>query len=103
MKLKINKIRKGDKVLLYRSGEGIVGMGIGSGLIEKRNYQGKSSEVDEEYYTILNNYKKLTKPLQAVEIKKITGVDYRFMSTMFGIGEEKGRAIWDYIINQKYI
>ena len=96
-KHKISKIKKGDKVYLYRSRVGIVGMGIGSGVIEKKNYQDKPTEVNEEYNTILKNYVKLVKPLHASNIKKITNIDYRFMSTMFGIGEEKGNLIWDYI------
>lgn len=48
----INRINKGDKVFLYRNGTGIVGMGIGSGTTEKRNYQNKPTEVNEEYFTI---------------------------------------------------
>lgn len=98
-KFKINKIQKGDKVFLYRSATGIVAMGKGSGKINKKNYQDKPTELNEEYYTELEEFKILLKPLSAREVKKITQVDYRFMSTMFGIGKENGDKIWNYIID----
>lgn len=98
-KFKINKIQKGDKVFLYRSGTGIVAMGKGSGVINKKNYHNSPKEVNEEYYTELEEFKILNKPLSAKEVKNITKVDYRFMSTMFGIEKENGDKIWNYIIN----
>lgn len=90
----INKIKKGNKVFLYRSGTGIVAMGIGSGIIEKREYNGDS---DEEHFTRLNNFKALKKPLTANDIKQIANNNYVFRPTMFGIDEESGNALWDYI------
>lgn len=95
-KRKINKIQKGDKVFLYRSGTGIVAMGKGSGVITKKDY---NKLPNEEYYTTLDDFKVLKKPLSASALKKITGVDYRFMSTMFGIGKENGDKVWNYIIS----
>lgn len=52
-KYKINKIQKGDKVFLYRSGEGIVAMGKGTGITKKKSYNGYP---DEEYYTHLDDF-----------------------------------------------
>lgn len=97
-KHKINKIQKGDKVFLYRSGTGIVAMGRGCGVITKKNYHDLPTEANEEYYTTLDDFKILKKPLAAGDLKQITGVDYRFMSTMFGIGKENGDKVWNYII-----
>lgn len=98
-KHKINKIQKCDKVFLYRSGTGIVAMGKGSGVINKKNYHDLPTEINEEYFTILDEFKVLNKPLVASALKQITGVDYRFMSTMFGIGKENGDKVWNYIIS----
>ena len=91
------KFNKGDKVFLYRSGEGIVAMGKASGIVNHKNYHDLESEVDEEYYTDLSEFKELKNPLCASEIKKVTGVNYVFKSVMFCIGEEKGNILWNYI------
>lgn len=99
-KYKINKIKKGNKVFLYRSGTGIVAMGIGSGLIEKRNYHNDPSEADEEYFTKLNSFTLLKSPLSASDIKNVTGNNYRFRPTMFGIDEDSGNLLWDYIMEK---
>ncbi|BCN30121.1 PDDEXK family nuclease [Anaeromicropila herbilytica] len=97
-KTKINKIQKGDKVFLYRNATGIVAMGKGSGIVKKKNYHNLHTEVNEEYYTELEEFMILKTPLKPDEIKQITGVNYRFMSTMFGVGQENGNKIWEYII-----
>jgi len=96
-KYKINKIQKGDKVFLYRNATGIVAMGKGKGIVKKKNYHNVNSEVNEEYYIELDEFAILKTPLKSDEIKKITGVNYRFMSTMFGIGQENGNKVWNYI------
>lgn len=98
-KYKINKIQKGDKVFLYRSGTGIVAIGKGSGVIKKKNYRDMDTEINEEYYTELEEFKVLKKSLSASQVKEITEVDYRFMSTMFGIGKENGDKVWKHIID----
>jgi len=97
-KRNIEKLKKGDKVFLYRSGEGIVAVGIASGKLEKKPYHGQSKYKDEEYCMKLNKFKKLKKPLSASEIKRITGVNYRFMSTMFSIDKDSGEVLWEYIV-----
>lgn len=98
-KFKINKIQKGDKVFLYRSGTGIVAIGKGSGIIEKKDYHNQPSLKDEEYYTPLEDFKVLKKPLSASDLKIITQVNYRFMSTIFDIGKENGDKVWNHILN----
>jgi hypothetical protein len=52
---------------------------------------------DGEYSMKLEKFKRLKTPLPASEIKKITGIDYRFMSTMFGIDRESSDKLWIYI------
>ena len=96
-KYKIEKFNKGDKVFLYRSGEGIVAIGKASGIVHHKNYHDLESEVDEEYYTDLNEFKELKNPLCASEIKEITGTNFVFRPIMFCIGEEKGNLLWNYI------
>lgn len=91
----IKRMQKGDKVLLYRSGTGIIARGIVSGKLKKADYRGKPSEKDEEYYVELKSFSKIANPLPASEIKSITGIDYRFMKTCFSVDRESGNRIWD--------
>ena len=93
-KLKIEQINKGDKVFLYRSGAGIVAMGIGNGKIEKGPYQDNPNHPNEEYSMKLKNFKILEQPIRASEIKNISGVNYVFMQTMFSIDRETGEKLW---------
>lgn len=96
-KHKIEQINKGDKVFLYSSGKVIVAIGVGSGDLRKKNFRDNPEYFNEEFYTKLKSFKELKHPLPAREIKKITGVNHRFMSTMFSIGQEGGDALWNYI------
>ncbi|MCU0440473.1 MAG: hypothetical protein MUC49_21480 [Raineya sp.] len=94
-KYKIEQINKGDKVFLYRSGVGIIAKGIGSGIIDKSSYRGEKEKwSNEEYSTKLIKFKKLSKPIKASEIKKISGVNYVFMQTMFSIDKDTGEKLW---------
>jgi len=93
-KFKIQNINKDDKVFLYRSGTGIIARGIGSGQIEKYPYQGDTNYPDDEYSMKLKNFKKYDQPILASEIKKISGVKYVFMQTMFSIDRETGEKLW---------
>lgn len=93
-KFKIEQINKGDKVFLYRSGAGIIAMGIGAGKIEKGPYQGNPKYPYEEYSMKLMNFKILERPIPASEIKNISGVNYVFMQTMFSIDRETGEKLW---------
>lgn len=101
-KRNIERIKKNDKVFLYRSGKGIVAVGIASGKLEKKPYHGKEKHKDEEYCMKLDKFKKLKQSLPASDIKKITGVNYRFMSTMFAVSKDSGDKLWDYI-SKKHI
>lgn len=96
-KRNIERIKKNDKVFLYRSGKGIVAVGIASGKIEKKPYHGEEKHKDEEYCMKLDKFKKLKQSLPASDIRKITGVNYRFMSTMFAVSKDSGDKLWDYI------
>lgn len=96
-KFKIERLEKGDVVYLYQSGVGIVAFGEADGKLVKSLYQGKPEEVDEDYSMKLNRFQKVTPPLSASEIKRVTGVNYSFMSTMFGLDAESGKAIRDFI------
>lgn len=92
-KYKIERLNKGDVVFLYQSGLGIVAYGDASGKLIVSNYQNNPENKDEEYSMKLNNFYKINPPLSASEIKEITEIDYRFMSTMFGIDIESGKKI----------
>ena len=50
----------------------------------------------------LDKFKKLKRPLPAAGIKKITDVNYRFMSTMFAVDKDSGDKLWGHI-SENYI
>ena len=93
-KRNIQKLKKGDRVFLYRSGEGIVAIGTASGKLEKKPH---GEDEDGEYSMKLEKFRKMKRALQASEIKKITGINYRFMSTMFAIDKESSEKLWMHI------
>ena len=94
-KYKIEKLNKGDKVFLYRSETGIIAKGIATGEVEKLPYRENSTDhKDEEYYMKLDKFKVLSNPINASEIKKIAGVNYVFMQTMFSIDKQTGEQLW---------
>lgn len=92
-KYKIERLNKGDVVFLYQSGVGIVAFGEASGKLCLADYHRNPDHKNEEYYMKLNNFHTVKKPLSAAKIKSITDVDYRFMSTMFGVDLESGKKI----------
>jgi hypothetical protein len=96
-KRNIEKLKKGNVVFLYRSGEGIVAYGYANGRLEKSDYHNDPEHKNEEYFMKLDHFKKLERPMDAQTIKSITGINYRFMSTMFGIDSESGEKIINYI------
>lgn len=96
-KFSIKRIRKDDKVFLYRSGVGIVAVGTGSGELKIKNYHNDPAQEDEEYYTPLTDFRKLLKPLPASEIKAITNPSFSFMGTFSEINSQEGKRLWDYI------
>lgn len=95
-KNKIEYLRKGDTVFLYSSGTGIIAKGIATGELKKKNYRNNIEHEDEEHFQKLKDFKVLSKPISAPEIKKIGETDYVFMQTMFGVDEQTGKKLWDY-------
>ncbi len=89
-KEKIERISKGDVVFLYQSGVGIVAVGVATGNLKKRPYEGHP---DEDYSMPLAKFEVMTNPMPAWEIKQLCGVNYRFMSTLFSIDAEAGRKL----------
>jgi len=97
-KKNIEKLKKNDRIFLYRSGTGIVAMGLASGKLQKQDYHHEKQYRDEEYFMKLERFKLLKNPLSAADIKKITGINYRFMSTMFALDKDSGDKLWEYIL-----
>lgn len=89
-KFKIERLVKGDTVFLYQSGVGVVAFGEADGKLKKAEYE---ENPDEEYSMKLNKFQRLSRPLSASEIKSITEIDYRFMTTMFGVDADSGKKI----------
>lgn len=96
-KFAIKRIRKGDRVFLYRSGVGIVAVGMGSGELKIKNYHNDPAKEDEEYYTPLNDFHKLVKPLSASDIKAVAGENYTFAGTLFEVNAQEGIRLWEHI------
>lgn len=82
---KIEKLQKGDIVFLYKSGTGIIAYGIANGKLEKKVCDGI---MDYEYYMKLDDFKELTKPIAASEMKELTNQGFNFRQTLFSISEE---------------
>lgn len=99
-KHKIENLSKGDIVFLYHSGVGIVAVGKASGKLQIRNYHKDQKHVDEEYLMKLNQFHLLDSPMSASEIKDITGVNHRFMSTMFGVDADSGKKLFKEALNR---
>jgi len=100
-KFKIERLAKGDVIFLYQSGIGIVAFGNADGQLLKASYHGKTENIDEEYSMKLQRFQTVAPPLTAAEIKKITGVNHRFMGTMFGLDVDSGKAIHKAIHDRK--
>lgn len=96
-KLKIERLKKGDVIFLYQSGVGIVAVGEADGKLQKKAYHDKVENKDEEYFMKLRHFQRVTPPLRAAEIKRITGINHRFMSVMFGLDADTGKALRQHI------
>jgi hypothetical protein len=92
-KYKIENIKKGDKVFLYRSGRGIIAKGVASGIVEKLDYQGDPNEPEVEFSQKLAKFKILKSPISASEIKRLGETNYVFMQTLFAIDKYTGLII----------
>ncbi|MBI4764961.1 MAG: hypothetical protein HY787_10190 [Deltaproteobacteria bacterium] len=51
----------------------------------------------------LPDFRNIDPPMIAADIKRATGVDYRFMQTMFGLDAEAGKAIRKFIVDTERI
>jgi len=51
----------------------------------------------------LVGFRKVDPPMAAFDIKSTTGVDYRFMQTMFGLDTEAGKAIHRFLVDTRRI
>lgn len=100
LKNKIKSLSKGDIVFLYQSGAGIVAVGKATGKLQIRNYHNNPKNVDEEYFMKLNQFHLLETPMSASEVKSVTGVNHRFMSTMFGVDSESGKALYKEVLKR---
>jgi len=68
-------------------------LGEADGKLLKLPYHSKPENPEEEYAMRLQRFQTVAPPLTAAEIKKITGVNHRFMGTMFGLDVESGKAV----------
>lgn len=100
-KEKIERINKGDVVFLYQSGVGIVAVGVPTGKLQKRAYQGNAEYPEEDFSMPLTKFEMVSPPMTASEIKKTCGINYRFMSTLFSIDAEAGQKLETVIRSRK--
>jgi hypothetical protein len=100
-KYKIEQIAKGNVVFLYKSGTGIVAFGTGSGKVDKSaDPTDKHAGPDDMYSTQLEKFQEVSPPIPAAEIKGITGNNYRFMGTMFGLDRDSGKKLLEAVSKQ---
>ena len=100
-KYKIESLNRGDFVFLYQSRSGIVAFGKADGRLQKNPYHGNPDDGEDgtaEYCMQLRSFQKVAPPLTAAEIKTITGVNYVFMHTMFGIGDDSGQKLMKHLL-----
>lgn len=83
---KIDRIEKGDVVFLYESGHGIIAYGIATGDSideeEPEKYGHKSMR-----YQYLKNFRRLSSPVSAKEVKRIVGRSIPFVQTLASISD----------------
>ncbi|EIV7688707.1 hypothetical protein MA092_002777 [Salmonella enterica] len=83
---KIDRIKKGDVVFLYESGKGIIACGIATGESideeEPEKYGHKSMR-----YQYLKNFRRLSSPVSAKEVKRIVGRSIPFVQTLASISD----------------
>jgi len=100
-KHKIEQIRKGNVVFLYKSGTGLVAFGSGSGKVDKStDPTHKHAGPGDMYSTQLDKFHEVKPPISAAEIKEITGNNYVFMQTMFGMDGDSGKKLADVAIKR---
>ena len=87
---KIEKLQKGDRVFLYKSGNGIIAYGIADGKMKKKDCDGNK---DYEYYMHLEHFTVLKEPMSASKMKELTKQGFPFRTTMFSLSEECSNLI----------
>ena len=75
-------------------------MGEDDGKLEKAAYHYNPDHPDEKYFRKLRNFQLVDPPLTAAEIKSLSGVNYVFRNTMFGIDSETGMRIRRVILDR---
>ncbi|WGE41982.1 hypothetical protein [Actinobacillus equuli] len=83
-KEKINRIKKGDFVFLYASGKGIVAFGQADGEVIKSPHYGRENKTFSQK---LHNFKILTTPIKAKDIKSILEREFPFAQTLAQISD----------------
>lgn len=99
-KYKVERLTKGDTVFLYQTGAGVVAVGTASGKLEKQAYHGNPDHAEEEYFMPLERFLQLSEPISAAEVKEVTGNNYPFRGTMFGLGDDSGRKLYQHILGR---
>jgi hypothetical protein len=95
-KFKIERLRRGDHVFLYRSGAGVVAIGTADGKLRKAAYHGKPEDKDEEYAMGLLDFRIVEPPLTAAEVKTIaSNPGLIFRQTMFSLDPEGGTKLYE--------
>jgi len=82
----IKKIKAGDIVFLYANGEGIVAHGTATGKVENGHRYNDESQ-DPSCYQILKDFKRLSKPLKANDIRKTLDQKIPFLKPLITIQE----------------
>lgn len=91
-KYKMKRIKKGDKVFLYRNKEGIVARGVAKSKYKMKDYYDNPEDKNEEYYVPLTKFQVLDDPISHAEIVEITGV-YRRFTTCISIDEDSWKTL----------
>ena len=92
----IDRIKRGDVVFLYENGVGIVAYGKGTGTVLLADY---GDDVEETRYQKLDDFKVLSKPLSATEIKKILARSVVFLRVMSAMPD--GQKVVERILSQE--
>ena len=102
-KTEIELIKKGDKVLLYSNGKGIIARGTADGVVNKNEDRG---EINAEYYMSLDDFYEYIKAIPYEKIRKIfkkvnPSFARPFNVTSLKFSEPGSLKIWDEVC--KYV
>lgn len=89
-KEQIKRIKKGDLVFLYGNSIGIVGFGEALGEVEIQDHKKLGDQ--EVFVQKLLNFKRLTKPIPAKEVRKALGYDHIFIKTLAALPNDQKQA-----------